>query len=43
MKSTIYFFGITNQKAEKYLYEREKLELLACLPARLLPTKKILG
>ena len=35
MKSTIYFAGMTNQKAEKYLSERGKLEstwLLACLP-----------
>ena len=35
MKSTTYFVGITNQKAEKYLSERGKLEstcLLACLP-----------
>ena len=35
MKSTTYFAEITNQKAEKYLSERGKLEstcLLACSP-----------
>ena len=39
MKST-YFAEITTQKAEKYLFERGKLESTACLPAHLMSTKK---
>ena len=35
MKSTIYFAKITNKKAEKYLFEKGKLEstfLITCWP-----------
>ena len=41
MKGTTYFAEITNQKAEKHLSRRRKLESpLACSPARLMSTKK---
>ena len=39
MKSTTYFAEITNQKTEKYLSERRKLES-TCSPARLVSAKK---
>ena len=39
MKSATYFAEITNQKAEKYLPERGKLES-TCLPAHLVSTEK---
>ena len=39
MKSTTYIVEITTQKNEKYLSEERNP--LACLPARLLSTKKV--
>ena len=39
MKSTTYFAEITSEKAEKYLFERGKLES-TCLPVCLVSTKK---
>ena len=40
MKSTTYFTLITNQKSEKYLPERGKLESTCLLPTHLKLTKK---
>ena len=40
MKITTYFAEITNQKAEKYLFESGKLSSLAGSHARLVSTKK---